>query len=205
MKKRLSLIAGLVLAVMLLSGCKSFSVSLRTVGKDNTSALKMARTINEDLYSDKKHSNYKLYAVNMAMDAEGIGTAQLIYTSKLAQNLKYSDITVVTVDTRTGKVESVKDASFASSGLAPYESIVHGAPLQMENWKKDSSDARTIAQNTFAGETNFVYNYITIYASVVNSVEQYEVTFISFVNQLKYVCVVDGMTGAVLSKEIMSL
>ncbi len=197
----------LLCAVMLfsLTACNRFSISLNTVGKDNTSAKKMAEVIQSELEGKEQKTDYSLYGVEMSMDTEDIGKAKLIYTNKLPQNLKYSDITVVTVDTRTGKIESVEDADFSTMGTTPYESIVDGAPLGLDTWKKDSDEALTIAQNTFYGEEDFVYNYAQISVSIKEEVRQYRVTFISFVNHLQYACSVDGMTGTVFDKEITEL
>ena len=205
MKKRVLFLSFMLVVVVLFSSCKSLDVSINTVGKNNTTAKKIAAQIEEDLTADKKENDYVLYGVDMSMDSEGIGKAQLFYTNKLPQDLKYSDITVVTVDTRTGKIDSVNDANFATMDVAPYEYVVNGAPLLLSEWKKDSEDARTVAENTFYGEENFVYNYVKISAAVVDELRQYEVTFISFVNRLQYTCHVDGMTGNVISSEITQL
>ena len=205
MKKRIFL--GIICVTMLLSlcACNSFSISLNTVGKANTSAKKMAAVIEEDLLGEKEKSNYNLYGIEMSMNTEDIGKARLIFTDKLPQNLQYSDIMVVTVDTRTGEIESVSEADFSTMGATPYDSIVEGAPLQISSWKKDSDEALTIAQNTFYGEDDFVYNYVQISAVVKNEISQYNVTFISFVNHLKYTCAVDAMTGTVVYKDIVEL
>lgn len=205
MKKRVLCLLWVCITILMLTSCNNLSVSINSVGKDNTTAKRMAVEIEKDLTEEGKKNDYVLYAIEMSMDMEGIGKAQLIYTSELPQDLQYSDIFVVTVDTRTGKVDSVKDADFSSMGVTPYERIVDGAPLMITDWKKDSSDARTIAENTFYGEENFIYNYVQISAAVIDEIRQYEVTFISFVNHLQYTCFVDGMTGTVISKEISKL
>lgn len=205
MKKRIFFIFLCIALMLTLTACSSFSISANSVGKDNTSAKKMAQVIQEELTKKDQNSDFVLYAIEMSMDTEDIGKAKLIYTDKLPQNLKYSDITVVTVDTRTGKIESVEDADFSQMGAAPYENIVDGAPLGIENWKKDSDEALTIAKNTFYSEENFVYNYVQISSVIQNEICQYKVTFISFVNNLQYSCHVDGMTGAVFGKEVNEL
>ncbi len=204
MKKRVLILTFFCIIAVLLTSCKSMSVSINSVGKNNTTAKKIATEIDKNLI-EEGNTSYILYGIDMSMDVEGIGKAKLYYTDKLPQNLQYSDITVITVDTRTGKVDSVSDADFASFGAAPYDCIVNGSPIMMSQWKKDSDEARKIAENTFYGEENFVYNYVQVFASVKNEIQQYQVTFISFVNQLQYVCYVDGMTGAVISKDIMEL
>ncbi len=203
MKKTILLILLCIAMLFSLSACRNFSISTNSVGKDNTSAKKMAKVIQTELESKKE--SFDLYGIEMTMDTEDIGKAKLIYTNKLPQNLKYSDITIVTVDTRTGKIEAVEDADFSKMGTTPYEYIVDGAPLGIENWKKDSDEALTIAQNTFFGEQDFIYNYVRVSSVIQNEICQYKVTFISFVNDLQYSCSVDAMTGAVFSKEITDL
>ena len=205
MKKRLTLILMCVAMLCMLVGCSSFSLSISSVGKDNTSAKRMAVAINEDISSGRRSSGYQLYGIDMSLNSEGIGTADLIYTKKLPQDLKYSDILIVSVDTRTGAINSVEDATFATHGTEPSETIVNGAPLQIENWKQDSGAALSTAQQTFFDEDNFIYNYALVHASVTDGIEQYRITFVSLVNHLQYICRIDAMSGAVLSKEIIDL
>ena len=205
MKRTIFLILLCLAMLFSFTACSSFSISTNSVGKDNTSAKKMAEVIKADLEAKSENSNYTLYGIEMTMDTEDIGKAKLLYTDKLPQNLKYSDITVVTVDTRTGKIESVEDADFSTMGTVPYKTIVDGAPLGIGDWKKDSDEALAIAQNTFYGEQDFIYNYARLTAKIQDDVCQYEVTFISFVNDLQYSCCVDAMTGAVFAKEIEAL
>ncbi len=205
MKKRMIGIFLCTLIMITAVGCSSFSVSTNSVGKDNTTAKKMATVINEEIADSKRSADYTLYGIEMSMDAEGNGKAHLIYTKVLPENLKYSDIRIVTVDTRTGKVDSVKSADFSLYGTAPYETIINGAPLQIESWKQDSGAALSAAQNTFSAEENFVYNYAQISAAVTDGIEQYKITFVSLVNHLQYISYVDGMTGTVLKKEIVAL
>lgn len=205
MKRKIAFLSILLVVVLLFTSCKGLDISIGSVGKNNTTAKKIAAEIEKDLTGEDKTNNYVLYGVEMSMDYEGIGKAQLFYTDKLPQDLMYSDITVVTVDTRTGKIDSVGGADFATMGVTPYECIVDGAPLMLSEWKKDSEEARTVAENTFYGEENFVYNYVKISAGIVNELRQYEVTFISFVNNLQYRCCIDGMSGAVISSEITEL
>lgn len=205
MKRKVFLLLMCFVMLFSLTACSQFTLSLNSVGKDNTSAKKMAEAIRTELESKEQMADYSLYGIEMSMDTEDIGKAKLVYTDKLPQNLKYSDITIVTVDTRTGKIESVEDADFTTMGTAPYESIVDGAPLVLSAWRKDSDEALTIAQNTFYGEEDFVYNYVRISAVVLDEICQYRVTFISFVNHLQYSCSVDAMTGVVFNKEITEL
>ncbi len=205
MKKKLAFLALLVICVLMLTACNSLDLTINTVGKNNTSAKKIAAEIEKDMLAENPESNYVLYGLEMSMDVEGIGKARLYYTDKLPQDLKYSDIKVITVDTRTGQIDSVSDADFLSMGTTPYSFIVNGAPAMLDDWSKDSEDARKIAENTFYGEENFVYNYVKISAAVLEEIRQYEVTFISFVNDTRYICRIDGMTGNVISKEIMEL
>lgn len=205
MKKKCIAIFLIIITLFTMTGCKSFALSVKTVGKENTTAKKMASVIAENMAESKRMKDYALYAIEMSMNNEGIGMAKLIYTNKLPQDLKYSDIMIVTVDTRTGKVVSTKEANFETSGTKPYEQIIHGAPLHMEDWKEDSESARTIAEHTFYSEENFVYNYVQISATYQEGVQQYEVVFVSLVNELQYICRVDGMSGTVLSKEIIDL
>ncbi len=204
MRKKISILILVLVILFSFTGCQRFSVSLNTVGKDNTTAKKISKAINENLASEKLQ-NYKLYSVNISTDTEGIGSAHLFYTNKLQQELQYSDIIVVEVDTRTGKINSVEDADFTKFGTEPYDAIVGGAPLEMQSWKKDSDQALAIAQNEFFGEDNFLYNYVQTSAVFEDGVCQYKIVFISFVNRLQYSCCVDGMTGAVISREISDL
>ncbi len=205
MKKKI-LIFTFCLAMMLgLTACSTFSVSLKSVGKDGTGAKKMATAINEDIKSHKRGGDYVLYGIEMSMDTEGNGKARLIYTRKLMQELKYSDIMIVTVDMRTGRIETAKEADFATYGTLPYEIIVDGTPLMIESWKQDSSSALAVAQKTFFEEEDFVYNYVQVNARVKDGIGQYEITFVSLVKGLRYKCAVDGMSGAILSKEIEDL
>ena len=205
MKKKVFVSLICLCLMVTLSACSGFSISINTVGKYSTTAKKIAAVIEEDLLNEKGESKYRLYGIEMSMDTEDIGKAQLIYTDKLPQQLNYSDITVVTVDTRTGEVESVKSADFTTMGTTPYESIVEGAPLNISSWIKDSDEALSVARNTFYGEEDFVYNYVQVSAFIKNEISQYKVTFISFVNHLEYTCWVDAMTGTVIDKEITEL
>lgn len=205
MKKRVLLIALCMAVLFSLTACNRFSISVNTVGKNNTTAKKMAAVIEEDLLGEKGESAYRLYGIEMSMNTEDIGKAKLIYTDKLPQNLQYSDITVVTVDTRTGEIESMQEADFATMGATPYESIVDGAPLEISSWKKDSDEALSIARNNFYAEDDFIYNYVSVSAVIENEIALYRVDFISFVNHLQYSCAVDAMTGTVLTNEITEL
>ncbi|MBQ6947079.1 MAG: hypothetical protein IJN42_03440 [Clostridia bacterium] len=205
MKKRTALFTLIVIMVLCLTACKQLDVSINSVGKNNTSAKKIVAEIEKDLLAEDPKNPFVLYGLEMSMDIEGIGKTKLYYTDKLPQDLKYSDITVITVDTRTGHIDSVDAADFVSLETTPYEFIVDGAPAMLSDWAKDSDEARKIAENTFYGEENFVYNYVKISAFVKNGIRQYEVTFISFVNQLQYICRIDGMTGNVIFTDITKL
>ncbi len=205
MKKRNIILCLLLCAALLLSACKKLDITIGGVGKNNTTAKKIVTEIQKDLSAEDKENHFVLYGIDMAMDVEEIGKARLYYTDKLPQDLKYGDIRVVTVDTRTGEIDSISDADFYSMGASPYEYIVNGAPLMIEEWSKDSGDALKIAENTFYAQDDFVYNYVEISAMIKNGLRQYRVSFISFVNHLRYTCVVDGMTGGVISTDVTEL
>ena len=205
MKRKIFVFILCLVTLLTVSGCSTLSLTLKSVGKDSTGAKKMATAINKDIKNRKRMGDYTLYGIDMSMDTEGNGKAHLIYTRKLLQELKYSDIMIVTVDTRTGKVESAKEADFATYGTLPYEVIVDGAPLMIESWKQDSTSAMAIAQKSFFEEDDFVHNYVQICTRVKDGIGQYDITFVSLVKGLRYECAVDGMSGAILKKEIKDL
>ena len=197
--KRLLTCFVLVSLLLFLSSCGFFSSRLRSVGRTNTTVIKMYNQI-KDHFEQSDKSGYLLYGVEMSLDAQGIGSAVLVYTNKRPDDIQYNDIYLAEVDCRTGAVTKMGTPDYATYGDSPYKLIEKGVPLSLESWKVDSDAAQKTALSAHMSENGFEYNYMKLCATVVDTVEAYVIEHISLVNNMVYTTVVDAVTGDIIQK-----
>lgn len=206
MKRKIKLlIAGVLLFTLILSfsSCSVLGGGLRSVGRTNTTVIKMYNQLKE--HFESKNQNYLLYGVDMSLDAQGIGQAVLVYTDKRPDDLQYNDIYIAVVDCRTGAVTKQGAPDYATYGARPYELIEQGMPLSLESWKVDSDAAQKSALSAHMSEDGFEYNYLRLCATTLDSLEVYIIEHISLVNNKVYTTVVDAITADILQSTTQEL
>lgn len=199
-KSFLALLAALVL--ISLSSCSvpiisDFVQSDESLGKTNNTAVPIAAAMKEYLQAKNKE-DLSLYGIEMILNSDGNGTVKLFYTKKTPEEAEYSDIYVAEVDSRTGHVERFSKADYAEDGLTPFELVKYGNAFDAATLPVDSEKAISAAAQAFSNNQDFHYDYVQVELSMTGALEQYEIRFISMLNDRTYLCMVDAVNGAVL-------
>lgn len=69
----------------------------------------------------------------------------------------------------------------------------------------DSEKAISSGVKAFSTNLEFYYDYVQIALSAPGELEQYEIRFISMLNDTVYYCTVDGVNAAVLASSVGAL
>ena len=146
----------------------------------------------------KNKEDLSLYGIEMILNSDGNGTVKLFYTKKTPEEAEYSDIYVAEVDSRTGHVERFSKADYAEDGLTPFELVKYGNAFDAATLPVDSEKAISAAAQAFSNNQDFHYDYVQVELSMTGALEQYEIRFISMLNDRTYLCMVDAVNGAVL-------
>ena len=208
MKKCLTL--GLVLLItFMMSSCNlpiisDFVESDSSLGKTNNTAVTISSAMN-DYLAAKNKSDMVLYGVEMALNSDGNGTVLLYYTAVLPEVAEYSDIYVAEVDSKTGHVQRFSKANYTEDGIDPYQMVKEGRAIRVDTFPVDSGKAISNGVKAFSNNSDFHYDYIEIIIMSLNGQEQYEIRYISMLNDLVYNCTVDAVTGAVLASSVGAL
>lgn len=202
MKKIMSLLTGLLILVAM-SSCSipivsDFVESENSLGKTNNTAVTIAGAMNEFLDAKNK-SDMVLYGVEMALNSDANGSVLLYYTAVLPEVAEYSDIYVAEVDSKTGHVQRFSKANYSEDGIVPYQMVKEGQAILVDSLPVDSGKAISNGVKAFSGNVDFQYDYIEVSITAPNGLAQYEIRYISMLNDIIYYCTVDGVSGTVLA------
>ncbi|MBQ8605610.1 MAG: hypothetical protein IJ408_02635 [Clostridia bacterium] len=203
MKKTISLLLITVLSLGILCGCDLITTDKNSIGKTANTAISTYAALEEN-FALRKLEGYVLYGAKLTVNSENVGRYTYIYTDKRPDNMNYSDILVVEVNTLNGKIEKCSAPDYATYSSEPYEMIKSGMPIEMTSFNIDSDAAIRTAANAHFGN-NFVYNYIETTVVYENGAPVYKINHISLVNECVYNTVIDAMTGTVISKSVEDL
>ncbi len=209
MKKRA--IALLVAALLLLS-MSSCSIPIigdlyeseDSLGKTNNTAVTIAGAM-KDYLKNKNKADLSLYGMELILNSDGNGTVKLYYSGKTPEKVAYSDIQVAEVDSKTGHVERFSNANYAKDGLTPYRMVKECNAFDAGTLPIDSEKAAAVGVRAFSNNLEFHYDYVQIELSAPGTLEQYEIRFISMLNDMVYYCTVDAVSGAVLASSTGAL
>ncbi len=202
MKKKLSLFVLLIVAVICMSSCSipiigDFIQSDSSLGKTNNTAVTIADAMKGYL-EGKNKEHFALYGMELILNSDGNGTVKLYYTGALPEEAEYSDVYVAEVDSKTGHVERFGRADYAKDGLTPYRLVREGRAFDASSLPIDSGKATGVGVKAFSTDSDFHYDYVQIELSSSGSVEQYDIRFISMLNDAVYTCRVDAVSGSLL-------
>lgn len=181
-----------------------FIESEESLGKTNNTAVTIAAAMKEYLKSQKK-GDASLYGVELILNSDGNGAVRLYYTEKAPKDAAYSDVLVAEVDSKTGHVERFSPARYAKDGLAPYQLVRERDAFDGASLPIDSEKAVSLGVRSFSNHAEFHYDYVQILLSAPGGLAQYEIKFISMLNDTVYRCTVDAVSGAVLSSDTVLL
>lgn len=196
MKKAISVILILSCLITTLCSCDFSYIKNEGVGKTENTAISIYNAISEQMKSRGKQ-NYNLYGIRMRVNSENVGYFTYIYTNKRPDELKYSDILVVKVNTLTGKIEKFSSPEYDVYGSEPYDMIKSAMPIDPSEFGIDSSRAVKTASAANPGKE---YNYIDMSVTYKYGTPLYTVSFISLVDNCMYVTDIDAMTGTVINQ-----
>ncbi len=201
MKKRIALF---LIGLLMLSATSctipvigDFIESEESLGKTNNTAVTIAGAMKDYLKSQKKE-DASLYGVELVLNSDGNGTVRLYYTQKAPEDAAYSDVLVAEVDSKTGHVGRFSSANYAKDGLAPYQLVRERDAFDGASLPIDSEKAVSLGVRAFSNHVEFHYDYVQILLSAPRGLEQYEIKFISMLNDTVYRCTVDAVSGTVL-------
>lgn len=203
MKKRVVASIIILLMMLSLSSCTipvigDFIESEDSLGKTNNTAVAIAGAM-KDYLKSKKKDNASLYGVELILNSDGNGDVRLYYSEKAPEDAAYSDVLVAEVDSKTGHVSRFSKANYAKDGLSPYQLVKECDAFDAGTLPIDSEKAISLGVRSFSNDPEFHYDYVQILLSAPYGMEQYEVDFISMLNDKVYRCTVDGVSGSVLS------
>ncbi len=209
MKKKLLAVLLIICVMLSLASCSipligDFFESENSLGKTNNTAVAIAEAM-KDYLKNKNKEDYALYGIEMILNSDSNGMVKLYYSAVAASEAEYSDIRVAEVDSKTGHVERFGKANYAKDGLLPYQLVKEADPFDGGSLPVDSGKAVSAAVRAFSGNADFHYDYVQIRLSAPSGLEQYEVEFISMLNETIYYCTVDAVSGAVLESSTGSL
>ena len=187
----------LMSAVILVSfsGCSVFDTSKNSISKTSNTVATIYTALKENLELRGK-KNYSLYGVKMTVNSENVGKYTYVYTNKRPDEMKYSDVLIVEVNNRTGRIEKCSAPDYAKYSTMPYDIIKSNMPIVPDSLYIDSDKAVSIAANA-ASRDDFVYNYVDLTLKYTDGRVLYNIGHISLVNNCIYKCTVDAMTGSI--------
>ncbi len=203
MKRLISILLILITVLFCLGGCDILSKEKNTVGKSNNTIVTVYNALTEN-FALRKKEGYLLYGARLIVNSENVGTYTYIYTNKRPDQMKYSDILIVEVNNRTGKIEKFSSPEYSVYESMPYDVIKTAMPLNPLEFKIDSDEAIKIAAKAHNGN-NFHYNYIQADLGYINGSTIYEIKHISLVNNSVFKTAVDVMSGTVVSTLVEEL
>lgn len=197
---------GLLMALLILFSMSSCSVPIirdlvgseNSLGKTNNTAVEIA-TAMKDFLAAKNKSELVLYGIEMVLDSDNNGFVILYYTEASPKDAEYSDIYVAEVDSKTGHVERFSKANYAKDGIIPYQTVKECYALQGESLPVDSEKAIANGTKVFSGNADFHYDYIEVFLTNKDGSEQYDICYISMLNDTVYYATVDAVSGTVLA------
>ncbi len=202
MKRIISLLLVLMLLLSFCS-CNIIKTDKNNIGKTSNTAVSIYAALKENFVL-RKMEGYNLYGVKLLVNSENVGKYTYVYTDKRPDDMSYSDILVVEVNTLTGNIEKFSSPDYEEYSSEPYEMIKSAMPLDMTKFVIDSDVAMRKAADCHFGN-NFVYNYIETVILYENGMTVYDIDHISLVNNCIYNTVVDAMTGTVISSSVEEL
>ncbi len=202
MKKSISILL-ILITLICFSGCNIISTEKNTIGKTNDTIAAVYNALTEN-FKVRKKEGYSLYGARLLVNSENVGTYTFIYTDKRPDELKYSDILIVEVNNRTGRIEKFSSPEYSVYESMPYNVIKTAMPIDPSTFKIDSDAAVKIAIKAHSGN-NFHFNYVQTDLGYINGSTVYEIKHISLVNNTVFKTVVDVMTGTVVSTLVEAL
>ena len=202
MKKTVSVLLIALLAVTL-CGCNFIGDGRNTVGKSNNTVMTVYTALKDNLASRGK-DEYKLYGVRLVTNSENVGKFTYYYAAKRPDEMKYSDILVVEVNNRSGRIEKCSSPDYAEYGATPFEIVSTAMPIDPDSFGVDSGEALKNAARAHT-DGGFVYNYVELFVSYKDGAVVYDIGHVSLVNNCIYHSIVDVMTGAVISTSVEDL
>ncbi len=186
-----------ILTVFAISGCDFLSAK-DSIEKTNNTIIKAYTALEENLVQRGKE-NYRLYGAKLVVNSENVGTFTYVYTDKRPDEMKYSDILIVEINNRTGKIEKCSAPDWDEYGTMPYELISSAMPIVPTQFNIDSD---TAIQNAAAAhrKSGFIYNYVELTLSYKDGMAVYEIGHISLINNCIYKSLIDVDTGFVIEK-----
>lgn len=202
MKKVIAFILALLI-VLTISGCDYLTNEKNSIGKSGNT-VKTVYSALEDNFIVRKMEGYKLYGLKFVANIENVGKYTFVYTDKRPDELTYSDILMVEINNRTGKIEKFSAPDYKTYGAEPFDIIKNAVPIDPSSFLIDSDAA---IKNAAAAHRNdsFVYNYIELSLTYSDGRPTYKVEHISLVNNCVYKSEVDAMTGEVIIKSAEEL
>lgn len=205
-------VLALIMALMLLLGMTSCSIPIisdfieseDSLGKTNNTAVAIAAAM-KDYLKNKKADDLSLYGIEMILNSDGNGNVKLYYAEGSPDQVDYSDIRVAEVDSKTGHVERFSKADYAKDGIAPYQTVRDCNAFDAGTLPIDSQKAISLGIRAFSSDSEFHYDYVQLSLTSPGDLEQYEIRFISMLNDTVYTCKVDAVNGAVLSSAVNAL
>lgn len=209
MKKR---VIALLMAAMLLLSLSSCSIPIigdlfeseESLGKTNNTAVTIAAAM-KDYLKNKNKEGLSLYGLEMVLNSDGNGEVKLYYAEGSPDQVEYSEIRVAEVNSKTGHVERFSKADYAEDGLTPYQMVREYNAFDAASLPIDSEKAISMGVRAFSSDPDFHYDYVHIRLAAAGTLEQYELQFISMLNDTVYYCTVDAVTAAVTASSTGAL
>lgn len=203
MKRTVSAVFICFVLITLLSGCSVLSGVNNNVGKTDNTLISVYGALKENL-AQRGREGFVLYGARLRVNSENVGSYVYVYTDKRPDDMKYSDILIVEVNNRTGRIEKCSAPDWAEYGAEPYDLISSAMPLEPDKFPIDSDTA--VKNAALAHQQNgFVYNYIELTLSYTDGMPVYDIDHISLVNNCIYRSRVDVVTGEVINKSVEEL
>ena len=203
MKRIISAALTILMISVCLTGCDILSVGKNNIGKTDNTIISVYAALKENL-AERGKEGYLLYGAKLLVNSENVGSYTYVYTDKRPDDMKYSDILIVEVNNRTGRIEKCSAPDYADYGAMPYELISNAMPLEPNTFEADSDTAVKNAALAHQG-SGFVYNYVELTLCYKDGMPLYEINHISLVNNCVYHSVVDVMSGEVINKSVEEL
>lgn len=209
MKKRLFALLAAAVLLLSLSSCSipiigDLFESEESLGKTNNTAVTIAAAM-KDYLKNKNKEELSLYGLEMVLNSDGNGVVKLYYAEGSPAQVAYSDIRVAEVDSKTGHVERFSKADYAEDGLTPYQMVREYNAFDAASLPIDSEKAISMGIRAFSNNQDFHYDYVQLRLAAPGTLEQYDIQFISMLNDTVYYCTVDAVSGTVLSSSAGAL